>query len=54
VGVKTCYCPNPDKIRELKEISETFINGINIQVNIDYKKKTSYEGIDIMYREQLP
>src|SRR5665647_2758476 len=30
-GVKTCYCLNLEKIRELKSMSETFINEINIQ-----------------------
>ncbi|MDZ7613959.1 MAG: metalloregulator ArsR/SmtB family transcription factor [Flavobacteriaceae bacterium] len=34
-GVKTCYCLNLEKIRELKEMSETFINEINIQVDFD-------------------
>lgn len=34
-GVKTCYCLNLEKIRELKEMSETFINKINIQVDFD-------------------
>jgi len=36
-GVKTCYCLNLEKIRELKAISETFINEINIPVNINCK-----------------
>ena len=36
-GVKTCYCLNPGKIRELKEMSETFINGINIPANFECK-----------------
>ena len=36
-GVKTCYCLNLEKIRELKAISETFINDINIPVNFDCK-----------------
>ncbi len=29
-GVKTCYCLNREKVRELKEMTETFINEINI------------------------
>ena len=36
-GVKTCYCLNLEKIRELKEMSDTFLNEINIQVNFDCK-----------------
>jgi ArsR family transcriptional regulator, arsenate/arsenite/antimonite-responsive transcriptional repressor len=36
-GVKTCYCLNLEKIRELKEMSEKFINEINITVNFDCK-----------------
>lgn len=31
-GAKTCYCLNLDKIRELKKISENFMNEINIPV----------------------
>jgi DNA-binding transcriptional ArsR family regulator len=34
-GVKTCYCLNPEKIKELKEMSETFINEIDISVNFN-------------------
>jgi ArsR family transcriptional regulator, arsenate/arsenite/antimonite-responsive transcriptional repressor len=36
-GVKTCYCLNLEKIRELKEMSDTFLNEINIQANFDCK-----------------
>jgi ArsR family transcriptional regulator len=36
-GVKTCYCLNLEKIKELKEMSEKFINEINITVNFDCK-----------------
>ncbi|MFA5819052.1 MAG: metalloregulator ArsR/SmtB family transcription factor [Bacteroidales bacterium] len=36
-GVKTCYCLNLEKIKELKEMSETFINEINIPINFDCK-----------------
>ncbi len=31
-GVKTCYCLNLEKIRELKKMSENFMNEINIPV----------------------
>jgi ArsR family transcriptional regulator len=34
-GVKTCYCLNLQKIKELKEMSETFMSEINIQANFD-------------------
>jgi len=36
-GVKTCYCLNLEKIRELKEMSDTFLNEINIDVSFDCK-----------------
>jgi ArsR family transcriptional regulator, arsenate/arsenite/antimonite-responsive transcriptional repressor len=36
-GAKTCYCLNLEKIKELKKISEAFLNGINIHVNFDCK-----------------
>jgi DNA-binding transcriptional ArsR family regulator len=36
-GVKTCYCLNLEKIRELKEMSDTFLNEINIEVSFDCK-----------------
>jgi ArsR family transcriptional regulator, arsenate/arsenite/antimonite-responsive transcriptional repressor len=36
-GVKTCYCLNPVKIRELKRMTEEFINYINISANFDCK-----------------
>lgn len=36
-GVKTCYCLNLERIKELKEMSETFINEINISANFDCK-----------------
>lgn len=34
-GLKTCYCINMDKVKELKEISEKFINEINISVKLN-------------------
>jgi ArsR family transcriptional regulator, arsenate/arsenite/antimonite-responsive transcriptional repressor len=34
-GAKTCYCLNPEKIKELKEISEAFLNEINISADFD-------------------
>lgn len=34
-GVKTCYCLNLEKIKELKEMSDTFLAEINIQVHLD-------------------
>jgi len=34
-GVKTCYCLNIEKIRELKKVSEDFINELNISVNFE-------------------
>ena len=36
-GAKTCYCLNLDKIKELRKVSEAFINEINIPVNFDCK-----------------
>jgi DNA-binding transcriptional ArsR family regulator len=36
-GVKTCYCLNLKKIKELKKISEIFMNEINIPVNLNCK-----------------
>lgn len=36
-GAKTCYCLNLDKIKELKKVSETFMNEIDIPVNFDCK-----------------
>ena len=36
-GVKTCYCLNKDNIEELKNLSETFLNEINISSNIECK-----------------
>jgi len=36
-GIKTCYCLNLDKIKELKEMSEAFMAEINIPVNFDCK-----------------
>jgi len=36
-GVKTCYCLNLEKIKELREMSETFINEIDISVNFNCK-----------------
>lgn len=34
-GAKTCYCLNSVKIRELKKVSEDFINELNISLNLD-------------------
>ncbi|MCK7529660.1 MAG: metalloregulator ArsR/SmtB family transcription factor [Marinilabiliales bacterium] len=34
-GVKTCYCINIDKVKELKEITEKFINDINIPIQLN-------------------
>ena len=34
-GAKTCYCLNFEKVKELKKISEIFINEINIPENFD-------------------
>jgi ArsR family transcriptional regulator, arsenate/arsenite/antimonite-responsive transcriptional repressor len=34
-GVKTCYCLNPLKVKEFKEMAEKFINGININIDFD-------------------
>ncbi|MCF8302892.1 MAG: metalloregulator ArsR/SmtB family transcription factor [Bacteroidales bacterium] len=31
-GVKTNYCLNPEKIRELKEMSEAFLNSLDTEV----------------------
>jgi ArsR family transcriptional regulator len=36
-GVKTCYCLNLEKVKELKKILETFINEINIPENLNCK-----------------
>ena len=36
-GVKTCYCLNKDNFEELKNLSETFLNEINISSNIECK-----------------
>ena len=36
-GVKTCYCLNLEKIRELKKMSEIFMDEINIPVNFECK-----------------
>lgn len=36
-GVKTCYCLNLEKIKELKKMSENFMNEINVSVNYDCK-----------------
>jgi ArsR family transcriptional regulator len=36
-GVKTCYCLNQEKIKELKRMTELFINGINISGNYECK-----------------
>ncbi len=42
-GAKTCYCLNPEKIKELKKISGTFLDEIDIPVNLDCN-----ENIDII------
>lgn len=34
-GVKTCYCINIDKVKELKEITEKFINDIDIPIQLN-------------------
>jgi ArsR family transcriptional regulator len=34
-GVKTCYCINNEKVIELKEITEKFINDINISFRLN-------------------
>ena len=36
-GVKTCYCLNPEKIKKLKNMSEVFMDEINITFNFDCK-----------------
>lgn len=36
-GVKTCYCLDLAKIKELKKMAEKFINEINIPDNFDCK-----------------
>lgn len=36
-GAKTCYCLDFEKVKELKEILETFINEINIPVDFHCK-----------------
>lgn len=36
-GVKTCYCLNLNKIRELSDIFDKFISEINISFNPDCK-----------------
>jgi ArsR family transcriptional regulator len=36
-GIKTCYCLNLKKVRELKEMAEAFLNKINISVDFDCK-----------------
>jgi DNA-binding transcriptional ArsR family regulator len=36
-GVKTCYCLNCKKIKEIKRILETFINEINIPQYLNCK-----------------
>jgi len=32
-GAKTYYCLNAEKIKELEELSQKFLNGINIPIN---------------------
>jgi ArsR family transcriptional regulator len=34
-GAKTCYCLDPEKIKELKRVAEGFINEINIPCVFD-------------------
>ncbi len=36
-GIKTCYCLNPEKVRELKEMSESFLTEIDLQLKLDCK-----------------
>jgi DNA-binding transcriptional ArsR family regulator len=36
-GVKTCYCLNPEKIGELRKLSEKFINDISLSPTDDSK-----------------
>ena len=36
-GAKTYYCLNAEKIMEMKELSQMFLNGINIPINYDCK-----------------
>ena len=36
-GVKTCYCLDLERIRELKRISEEFMNDIDVHVKFDCK-----------------
>lgn len=36
-GIKTCYCLNLDKVKELKDLSERFINEINVSVKLNCK-----------------
>ena len=36
-GVKTYYCLNLEKIKELRELSQAFLNDINIPANVDCK-----------------
>jgi len=31
-GIKTCYCLEPQRVNELKILSETFINEINVSL----------------------
>jgi ArsR family transcriptional regulator, arsenate/arsenite/antimonite-responsive transcriptional repressor len=34
-GVKTCYCLNKENFEELKKVSETFLNEINVSSNLE-------------------
>jgi DNA-binding transcriptional ArsR family regulator len=36
-GVRTCYCLNPEKVMELKRVSDLFICEINNQMKFDCK-----------------
>jgi ArsR family transcriptional regulator, arsenate/arsenite/antimonite-responsive transcriptional repressor len=36
-GVKTCYCLNHERIKELRKMSKGFIKEINVPLNIDCK-----------------
>lgn len=36
-GVKTCYCLDNAKVKELKKITEAFLNGIEVPANYECK-----------------
>jgi DNA-binding transcriptional ArsR family regulator len=41
-GAKTCYCLNQERIKELKEMSEEFINEISVQMNFNCIENPDY------------